>query len=339
MKPPLEGHEHRGIGIYSQELLRALHENPDISIRETSPGNTVESADVIHYPYFDPFFLTLPYRHQSPFIVTVHDLIPIEFPREFPAGIRGRVKWQIQKHILKKAALIITDSYASQAQIIEFTSVSPTKIKVVYLGVDPSFYPVNSAESEEKIRKRFSIKHPFALYVGDVNYNKNIPGLLLAFQTLTERSNLDLVLVGKGFITPSRHKERIDKQINLLHLQSRVRVAGHVTQEELRGLYSHAACYVHPSIAEGFGLPVLEAMACGCPVVCSHSTSLGEIAAGVSVGIDPKVPLDIARGILDVVNNAFLSRTLKEKGLAHVKRFTWKRTAEETVEAYKAVIR
>ncbi len=339
MKPPLEGHEHRGIGIYSQELLRALQANPDVSVQEMFPGNTGKSADVIHYPYFDPFFLTLPYRHQSPFIVTVHDLIPIEFPREFPAGIRGRIKWQIQKHLLRNAALIITDSYASQAQIIEYTNVSPMKVNVVYLGVDPSFYPVTTADSGDKIKKRFSITNPFVLYVGDVNYNKNIPGLLLAFQTITERSNLDLVLVGTGFIAPSHHKERIDKQMDLLHLQSRVRVAGHVTQEELRGLYSHAACYVHPSIAEGFGLPVLEAMACGCPVVCSHTTSLGEIAAGVSMGIDPKAPFDIARGILDVVNNTVLSRTLKEKGLAHAKRFTWKRTAEETVEAYKSVIR
>lgn len=336
--PPLAGHGHRGIGVYTHELLRELKNNTDIVIRETGSSTVEKPIDVVHYPYFDPFFLTLPFYHSSPFIVTVHDLIPIVFPREFPSGIRGSLKWQLQKHLLRKASLVITDSFASQAVIIEHTAISPVKIKVIYLGVDQSFYPETVLEAKEKIRKKFQLLKPFMLYVGDVNYNKNIPKLLLAFQILTEKRDMDLVLVGKGFITSSEHKDRIDRQINLLHLQSRVHIAGYVTQEELRGLYSQAVCYVHPSIVEGFGLPVLEAMACGCPVVCSQSTSLGEIASGVSVNVDPLVPQDIARGMREVVNNPFLQQELRKKGLAHVKRFTWKRAAEETVEAYKSVV-
>lgn len=336
--PPLAGHGHRGIGIYAQELLRALKDRNDITVQQIAPVGSMESADVIHYPYFDPFFLTLPYHHSSPFIVTVHDLIPIVYPGEFPSGIRGWIKWHVQKHLLRKASLVITDSYASKRDIIQCTGVADAKIKVIYLGVDPSFFPDTSPETSKTIRKRFKLSKGFILYVGDVNYNKNIPGLLLAFETVAKTCDLDLVLVGKGFITPSPHKDLIDQQIQILHLQSRVRTVGYVSHEELRGLYSLATCYVHPSIAEGFGLPVLEAMACGCPVVCSGSTSLGEIAAGVSVGVDPNAAPDIARGIGETANNESLRLSLREKGIMHAKQFTWKKTAQETVEAYKSVV-
>src|SRR6185369_10508691 len=144
--------------------------------------NTMQSpsreADVIHYPYFDPFFITLPLKKIKPTVVTVHDLIPLVFPDKFPSGVKGFIKWQIQKLSLLGVNRIITDSKASKADVSRITGYARSKIDSVYLAPDPTYQKVTDTKILDEVKRTFSLPERFILNVSDVNWNKNIPGLL-----------------------------------------------------------------------------------------------------------------------------------------------------------------
>ncbi len=278
----------------------------------------------MHYPYFDPFFLTLPLTKPKPAVVTVHDLIPLVFPDKFPPGIRGAVKWRIQKYSLEGAKRIITDSKCSKNDISDITGVNINKIDVVYLAPDPVFKPLNKKISRSG--------KPYVLYVGDVNWNKNVQGLLRAFSKLT---GYNLVLAGNSFRDGTLPETvHINSLIHTLGIEQSVQRVGYVSDEALATLYSRAACLVQPSLYEGFGLPVLEAMACGCPVVCTNISSLKEIA-GPAIVVSPS-PDDLARGIMRAVQGDRETQVTRQ--YEWIRRFTWEKTAQETIVSYEKVL-
>ncbi len=340
--PLTTGHKDRGIGTYTRELVEALksvkskHSFSFFSKDSEIPKN----ADVVHYPFFDPFFLTLPVFRGKPTVVTVHDLIPIVFPEHFPRGIRGEVKWQVQRKNLTGVTHVITDSECSKRDIVRFVGLDDAKITVVPLAPPASMTPMRDPTKLAAIMERYHLPHHFAMYVGDVNWNKNIIGLLHAWQRVTARRNLPegakLILVGKAFKQEGLlEAEAIERTIQELRIGDSVHRVGYVPDEDLRGLYMLSHACVFPSLYEGFGLPILEAMSCGGIVVSSSAASLSEVA-GPAVIVNPEDPKDIASGILKACQLPTQKREeLVDEGIAWAKRFTWPRVARATIAVYE----
>jgi len=298
----------RGIGFYSQRLIDSLqkinHEGivfESLNLRKFNSDNLQQYA-LFHYPYFDPFFLTLPINKIGPTVVTVHDLIPLKFPRHFPKGLRGWFKWQIQKFSLKGSKAIITDSWNSKADIIEITGIDENLIHVIYLAADEQFKPLAKAKLKQ-ISQKYHLPKKFILYVGDLNWNKNIPGLIEAFNELCQhKKDIYLVMVGKAFLEKDlAERMKVVRLIKKLKLEKKIIFLGFIPTKDLVALYNLAFCYCQPSFYEGFGLPVLEAIACGCPVVCSRTSSLIEIGGKAVVFINPYQPHTLAQGIKKIM--------------------------------------
>lgn len=341
ISPLSSGHQGRGTGVYTKELVKALQTYESQHTYQLVDGKDMvaKNADLIHYPYFDPFFLTLPIIKRKPTVVTVHDLIPLVFPDKFPAGVRGSVKWQIQKASLLGATRIITDSDSSKRDIYAIVGFDEQKIDRVYLAPSDVYRPIDDKKVHTVLRQKYMIPDQFILYVGDVNWNKNISGLLQAYSQLSGSNaqfKAKLVLVGKAFKDMDlKEIQEIHALIQKLDIENQIILPGSVSEEDLAGLYSMARCLVQPSHYEGFGLPVLEAFACGCPVVAADNSSLSEIM-GPAIHVHADKTEDIVNGIQSVFSLSTKEKeSLQAKGFDWVKQYTWKKTAHETVKAYE----
>jgi glycosyltransferase involved in cell wall biosynthesis len=335
------GHSARGIGLYTKELIDALtqFETAHTYSFFTQPHNIASKADVIHYPSFDPFFLTLPWSKPKPTVVTVHDLIPIAYPKEFPRGVRGGIKWQIQKYFLKRvSSQIITDSNASKTDIVHLAGIDPEIITSVPLAARSAIKVIEDKKMLSEVRKKYNLNNKYVLYVGDVNWNKNILRILDAFSQCDkiDKKQLQLVLVGKAFLKSDLiETQQIHAHIEKLGIGSAVLTPGFVPDEDLAALYTMAEVLLYPSVAEGFGFPVLEALSCGCPVITSSTSSLQEIA-GPSVVVDPTKTQDIREGLDMVLSWSSEKRNeMVKKSFAWTTKYTWKKVASETVKVYE----
>lgn len=337
------GHSARGIGLYTKELIDALGAYvPELSLSFFTQMDLVDPvADIVHFPFFDPFFLTMPWRSTKPVVVTVHDLIPIVYSDHFPRGIRGEIKWRIQKYVLTHTArVIVTDSDASKKDIGQVLGFPSSRIFSVPLASRAVFRPVTSKKTLSAVANTYGITGPFLLYVGDVNWNKNVLGLLEAYKEFVKtQKETQLVLVGKAFKENGlKETDVINRFLHDNALERCVITPGFVPDGDLSGLYSLAQACVYPSFVEGFGFPVLEAMACGCPVVTSDVPSLKEIA-GPSVLVVPQKPHDILRGLQLIVSMSSARRqSLKREGIEWSERFNWKRVALDMVRVYEKTL-
>lgn len=340
---PLEtGDKDRGVGTYTTLLIEALqmYEKKHSYHFFTRRQNVPENVDLVHYPYFDPFFLTLPVIKPHPTVVTVHDLIPHVFPEHFRAGLRGMIKWQVQRLSLGRAMRVITDSDSSKADIIRIAGISPDTIDVVRLAPASGFRRVTDKALLRAVTEKYKLPERFILYVGDINWNKNIHGLLKAFQSVMRQAlSVKLVLAGIAFVDRSPESDAIGESIDALGIRGEVIMPGFVPLNDLPALYSLASVYVQASHYEGFGLPVLEAMASGCPVISSHASSLSEIA-GPAVLIDPNNPEDLATRLREALNMSTKTRqTLIRKGILWAKRYSWELVAHQTVRSYEKAVK
>ena len=325
----------RGIGVYTrclrQELLTIQDEN--FSLVESN-----RDADILHYPFFDLFFPTLPFHINSSkkIVVTIHDVIPLLFPEHYPVGLRGNLNFFTQKIALSFTDAILTDSIASKNDICRYLQIPFEKVHVVYLAGNPDVKPMDQSD-QKIIREKFNLPKKFILYVGDINYNKNIPALIEALQLIPP--DISLVCVGKNF-KAQNIPEWLSIQSKLNTVADRVVMLsslGKDSTNELSTIYSAAEAYVQPSLAEGFGLPVLEAMQAGTLVVNTKNTSLIEISGDVTELVNED-PVSIASGINNVLHLSQSQRT-ERKRLAKtwVQQFTWRKTATETLAVYKNV--
>ncbi len=339
--PSLLQHRVRGTGFYIENLKKALLQSfPENTYNFFIRGEKLpKNIDLVHYPYFEPFFLTLPVWNHFPTIVTIHDLTPLVFPEHFPIGIRGTIKWQIQKFALSRVKAVITDSNSSKKDIVRFANIRDSAINSIYLASSDKFRVIKNSKFLEKIRIKYDLPEKFILYVGDVTWNKNLPRLIEAVQKI----NLSLVLAGKAIIEEefdknnSWNQDRI-KVKRLMANDKRFIPLGFIPNEDLVALYNLATVFTMPSLYEGFGLPILEAMACGTPVVTSKKGSLAEVAGEGAFLVDPYDINNIANGIGEVYFNKKLQQELIKKGLAQAKKFTWGKTAEETSNVYKKIL-
>lgn len=346
VSPLHTGHKVRGIGFYTKRLLKALRKNDEIKIKELKSPQEIKAQnyDLLHMPYFSPFFKTLPWPWEisRPLIVTIHDMIPAKYPQQYPAGVKGKLKWHLQKLLLKQTKFVITDSFASKYDIADLTGFPADRIYVTYLAAGEQFKRLKIGNWKLKITQKFQLPETFVLYVGDINWNKNIPSLVKA----CKQAEIPLVIVGEQAVNQNidtNHPENQDlvwlqekaKELTINH-QPLIITPGFVSMDELVSLYNLAEVYVQPSFDEGFGLPVLEAMACGCPVISSNYGSLPEVVGDAGIKVEPTAE-KLAQKITKVINSETLQKELTEKGLKRAKEFSWKKTAEQTIKVYKFI--
>jgi len=348
VSPLNDGNSKRGVGYYTRNLVKALQSeikiNPDfkhyqITLIEDCKSK-IEDYDLIHYPYFDPFKLTLPSQNK-PYIVTCHDLIPRAFKKHFPVGVKGEIKWLIQKHRLQKAAYIICPSHSAKYQILDHLKYPADKIYTTYEAASSNFKKINNKIFLSTIKNKYKLPNKFVLYVGDINWNKNIPSLVKACLKL----KYPLVIAGSAAVkqVPPHpwtqdilYLQSIDaslraKRSNLLSL------LGFVPDEELPALYNLATIYCQPSFSEGFGLPLIEAMQCGTPACYSQESCLPEIMDFNGLYFDPYSQSSIE----DSLKKMWTSKKLRQKylklGQIRAQFFSWKKTAIQTLAVYKLV--
>jgi len=337
-------HRVRGTGFYltnlKEELLRNYSEDEFIFFNrgDKLPSN----IDLIHYPYFEPYFLTLPLKNKYKTIVTVHDLTPLVFKDEFPSGVKGKFKWEIQKSRLKKADAIITDSHSSKNDIHKYVGIPMDKIHVVYLAAGNHFQRTknkNLRSKNKELRTKYKLPEKFILYVGDATWNKNLSSLVKAVGKTDEC----LVIAGSAFVNKDYDRSNpwnkdLHEAQTLAEGNEKIISLGFVSDKDLVGLYNSASAFIMPSFYEGFGLPVLEAMQSGCPVITTEKGSIPEVADSAAYFVDPYDIESIRKGIVEVMASESLRKALSEKGLEQARKFTWKITAEETMKVYKSII-
>ncbi len=342
-KSSTSAHKVRGVGSYINLLVENLpkydRENEYIFIEDK---NFPSNVDLIHYPYFDPFFITLTQKFLKKTVVTVHDLTPIVFKKHFPAGIKGNVRWWIQKQRLNKAHMVIADSESSKKDIVRLLKMEENKVRVVYLAADPVFKKLSNVSGQLSIvSKKYSLPENFLLYVGDATWNKNLPRLVNA----VKKTNYKLVLVGKVWAGPisenPNHAWNEDLRKVLLQIKNDrqfIRL-GFVPNEDITAIYNLATTLIMPSIYEGFGLPVLEAMSCGCPVITTRGGSLPEVGGDAVLYVDVENESSIADGIKKIFFEPKLRNELSKKGLARAKKFSIQKMVHDLVYAYEEAYR
>lgn len=337
---PLEsGHAIRGVGFYLANLQKSLQqyfpENEYIFFREGE--KIADDIDLVHYPFFDPFSLTIPFVKKHKTIVTVHDLIPIIFPEHFPAGIKGNIRWQMQKYNLRKIDGIIVNSQATKIDLLKIVGVQEEKIGLTYLAAGEAFKEIKDARLRNEIIKKYNLPEKFALYVGDATWNKNVPMLLEAI----EKVDVPLVIAGKALAeenidTTNVWNNSLVASQQLISQNKKILNLGFVPTEDLVQLYNIATVFVFPSLYEGFGLPVVEAMQSGCPVITTKGGSLEEIGGEGVYYVENNVA-DLATAITTVMSSESLQNSLTKKGLEQARKYTWQKTASQTVAFYQKI--
>ena len=321
-----------GSGQYTIHLLEQL---PDMAVSKPHGllGNAAKlgweqwqwpreahrgGAALLHCPYF-----ALPLRRGLPAVVTIHDLIPMVLPAYRGAPL-VRAYTLLQALACRGAQAILVDSESSKRDVLRLLRVPEQRVHVVYLGVDPRFTPDRSGASP--------IERPYVLYLGGFDVRKNVPALIRAFAELApEFPDLVLALAGQP-----RDPSPVFPDLRALAapLGDRVRFLGRVSDDAKLALYRHADLFAFPSIYEGFGLDPLEALACGCPVVCSNASSLPEITGDAALLFDP----NDERALADAMRLALADPDpLRAKGPPQAAKFTWEKTAEQTAAVYGRV--
>jgi len=354
-----------GIGRYTRELLAALarlDDGPRITLltarddvpcaagvrRAPLPGCRLlpglltlgnlqlpraarrERLDVLHDPTGVSPFLFGAGGARS--VVTLHDVFPWSCP-----GASTTLDTIIYRHWLPRLArrvdAVITVSQASKADIIRYLGVSPNSIRVIYEGVNPAYRPLSAAQLAAA-RARYALPRGYLLYVGSIEARKNLARLLRAYAALRregEERPLALVGVRRWNAGP------ILAALAELRLQEHVIFTGYVAEADLPALYGGADLFVFPSLYEGFGLPPLEAMACGAPVVCSNAASLPEVVGDAALTVDPTDVEALAQAMRQVLSDESLRADLRARGLRRARQFTWERAAQETAALYREV--
>lgn len=292
------------------------------------------NIDLMHFTHFNAPVL---YRGAS--VVTIHDLTLSFYPGKKMNSSFHKFAYNIVlKRAVKHAKRIIAVSKNTKQDLVDITHTSPAKVEVIYEGVGANFTPREDKETVSDLLKKYNITREFMLYTGVWRSHKNLVNMVRAFALLKEDEGYETQLVITGEENPYYPEvKRVVKELNLEH---DVIFTGLVPEDELVALYQSAVFYVFPSLYEGFGLPPLEAMRCGTPVVASKASCIPEICGEENaVFFDPYDPEDMANNMRKVLLDENLRAELREKGLKHSRKFSWERMSEKTLEVYKEAIK
>jgi glycosyltransferase involved in cell wall biosynthesis len=283
-------------------------------------------VDLLHSPHF-----LLPLMRPCPVVATIHDVIYMACPGDLPSRA-GRQYYRIMMNACSRMATrILTDSEHSRDEIVRNLHTDPEKIEVIYPAVDPFFHSEADSTRIASVRSRFGIDCDYVLCVGIYKPRKNHAGLLTAFSKMLD-SGCQAQLVVAG---PMGEGEQVLRRLaRELGIAERLIFTGFVNDADLRALYSSARVYACPSVYEGFGFTVLEAMACGTPVVCSSATSLPEVAGKAALYFNPHNPEEMASQLVRAFSGDALRTSLIAEGHRNLLRFDWKETARQTLAAY-----
>jgi glycosyltransferase involved in cell wall biosynthesis len=268
-------------------------------------------------------------------VVTIHDCIHLMFPQYLPNRLAlGYARASIFA-AARRATRVLTVSESSKRDILRFVDIKPEKIDVIYNAYDQRFTVEPREEDVDRVRERYQLHDEFVLYAGNVKPHKNLERLIEAFHLVRRRGldHLRLVLIGDEI---SRYAA-LRRAVHRHQLHPYVRFLGYLPEETLGVMYRLAGVFVFPSLYEGFGLPPLEAMASGTPVVTSNVSSLPEVAGDAAVLVDPYDPNAIANGIYQVLTDDQLRRDLRARGAARARQFSWEQSARRVREIYGEV--
>jgi alpha-1,3-rhamnosyl/mannosyltransferase len=284
--------------------------------------------DLLHSPYYLKPYVGLP----VPSVVTIYDLIGRRFPTALP--VHTRALFHLTTGLaLRTSAHILTISASARDDIISYYQVAERRITVTHLAADQRFCP-QPPEAIARLRAAHGLPPRYVLYVGANKPHKNLERLVLAWAQV-HHAHTDACLVLAGHEDPRYHQVR--HLVAERGLTGATRFLPDVSEADLPALYSGADCFVFPSFYEGFGLPPLEAMACGTPVLCANVSSLPEVVGRAALLVDPSSVTDMARGLRTLLTNPSLRDDLRQRGLQRAETFSWQRTARETLAVYEAV--
>jgi glycosyltransferase involved in cell wall biosynthesis len=324
------------LGVAAQlgpNFRSVLEPAPNYSIREQIHVPWVlrrERPDLFHAPHY-----VLPAAIHCNSVVTIHDCIHLMFPQYLPnrmAYAYARAQMWTAAH---RSDCILTVSDASKRDILHLFNIPPEKIVVVYNAIDAHFSVTPHPDAVARVRERYQLDHRFLLYVGNIKPHKNLVRLIEAFSELRtgDLEDLKLLIIGDEIskLPALRHAVHRHK------LHKHVRFLGYVPDDQLAVLYRLAAVFVFPSLYEGFGLPPLEAMASGTPVVVSNVSSLPEVVGDAAVLVDPHDIDSIVDGLRCVLTNPARADDMRRKGLERAREFSWERSVARTLEVYKRI--
>lgn len=283
------------------------------------------ALNVLHSPDFIP-----PFRRNCRSVITIHDLNFLLYP-DFLTPESARYYGQIDQAV-RNCDHIIAVSESTKRDIIRLTGAAESKITVVYEAASPIYQPLREEEFLQAVRARLGIPNDFILFVSTIEPRKNVPTLLRAYKQLLDNyhAEVNLVLAGeKGWLA-----DEVFSLIEELGIQERVCFLGHVSPEDLQGLYNAARMLVHPALYEGFGLTTLEAMACGTPVIASNTSSLPEVVGDAALLVEPKDVDGMTVAMWRLLTDDALWQQLADKGIKRARRFSWRKAALETLDIY-----
>jgi glycosyltransferase involved in cell wall biosynthesis len=284
-----------------------------------------DCIDVAHFQYIAPPLCP------CPVVVVVHDVSFARFPHLFPTALGLRLRALVPRS-LRRAAHVLTISEFSKSEIVECFGIDPSRITVTPLAAGPEFHPAGELEQDGGEVTALGVSEPYVLAVGNLQPRKNLLRLLAAYALLRDRGERDhrLVLVGQR----GSYGGEIEMAIARLRLTEHVVLTGYVSDAQLVALYRGASLFVYPSLYEGFGLPIVEAMACGTPVVTSNLASMPEVAGDAALLADPTSVDTLADAMSRVLSDSTLRARMRTDGLRRSAQFSWSRTAQQTLAVY-----
>jgi len=357
-------YQYAGIYYYTKELINALaridKKNEYWVVREKSVGDISENVKELIIPSKKipgagayRLFVTIPKilsqkgvdivvepRHFGPFnlpknikrVTVIHDLSPIHYP-QWHQFMSSKLQQLFLPSILKKADHIITNSNFTAQDVINYFPFTKNKITGILLGKEKFFKP----DSNPATLKKLGLDAPYLLHTGTIEPRKNLSLLIKAFEQIKKEksTNLQLVLVGKlGWKSAA-----LQQQINASPVKNDIRLLGYVERSVLPAIYTNASAFVYPSHFEGFGLPALEAMSCGTPVIVSNVSSLPEIVGTAGLTFPPNNQEQLVKKLYQVLGNTPYQQTLSAQSLQQAAKFSWDKTAQETLEVFQNLMR
>jgi glycosyltransferase involved in cell wall biosynthesis len=288
-------------------------------------------VNLAHVPYFGSSL-----SPTVPTVVTIHDLIPMVLP-EYRGGGRVRLYTALVAAAARRASLILADSEASRRDILQKLGMPLDRVRVVYLAPAPHFQPAESWPQLVQLKQKYHLPENFVLYLGGYDVRKNVSALLHAYTwvSATLGDQYPLVLAGGLPSTDTSFFPDPRRMARALALEEFIITPGRIVEEDLPLLYAAAAVFVYPSRYEGFGLPVLEAMACGTPVVTTTAASLPELAGSAAFQLDPDDTKPMAASIIRLCTEEDSRDEMIERGFNQVEKFSWQKTAQATLQAYR----
>lgn len=329
-------------GVKGQEVWKGLPDNFRVFI-ERSPVYSVRELFALSWRLFrlklDLYHSThyvLPAVNPCKIVVTIHDIIHLLYPEYLPSRLAFFYAQQMIRRSLMRGDRILAVSQNTKNDLMEYFDVGGRKIQVIYNGVDDSFRERVPADDLERTLRNLGIRQPYLLFVGNPKPHKNLDNVLKSYAKALRLRDFDAPLV---FVGDRGGREfKIRQRAEQLGIANRLLLLGHVAQEALPAIYQGASLFLYPTLYEGFGLPVVEAMASGVPVITSDNSALKEVAEGYAHLVNPLDVDAIAEAIAHCMSDEEHRAALAKLGLRRSKDFQWRRTAEKTLEAYSSVL-